>query len=415
MQEKSGKEGWPVLVKSGSVTVKIYRTVNRGVPSFTVSYHEGGGRRLRQFRDLKEAKAEAKIIADRLNAGQGEALHLTGKDRDAYVYAMRKLKHIDTTLPAAIDEYVEAKEVGVPLLAAAQLYRHQHHGQLPSKSVTEAVAEFLAAKKSDGRSVRYLADCKARLNRFAGGFKTEIKMVRTADIDAWLRGLKLSPRSRNNFRTVICSLFSFARSAGYLPKGPTEAEAVAIANDRGGEIEVFSPAEYGKLLKKADRDLLPFIVFGGLCGLRSAEILRLQWEQVNWPEGVVEIRGGVAKTGTRRLAPLPDAAAAWLSSFKARTGPVVGRIKLYERIDKLCTEAEVEWKSNALRHSFGTYRMALLKDAIRVSYEMGNSPGIVRQHYDRVAVESLGKAWFAIMPTAPGNVIAMPKANKGAA
>ena len=408
---RKASKKWPIAIKAGSVTVKIYRTVNRGRPMFTASYHEAGGRRLRQFADLADARREAKIIAGQLSAGQGAALELTGKDRDIYLFAVSKLKQLQIPLNVAVEEFVAAKKIGVPLLAAAKFYHETHSTKLPEKTVSDVVAEFLAAKKSDGRSVRYLQDCKARLERFSRDCKVNLRDVRTQELDAWLRGRKLSPRTRNNFRTVICSLFSFARDAGCLVKGkPTEAETTAVAKQNEGDIVIFTPEEFSKLLNAADAHLLPFLVFGGMAGLRSAEILRLKWENVNWGEGVIEIQGKVAKTGTRRLAPLVPAAAEWLRDFKAVRGPVIGAIKLYERLEKLSESAEVPWKQNALRHSFCSYRMATLKDAPRVSYEAGNSVRIIQRHYDKVVTESQGKAWFSIMPKGAGNVVPITEA-----
>jgi integrase len=144
-----------------------------------------------------------------------------------------------------------------------------------------------------------------------------------------------------------------------------------------------------------------------MAGLRSAEILRLKWENVNWPESVIEIHGKVAKTGTRRLAPLVPAAAEWLRDYKNARGPVIGAIKLYERLEKLSESTGVAWKQNALRHSFCSYRMATLKDAPRVSYEAGNSVRIIQRHYDKVVTESQGTAWFSIMPKTAKNVVQM--------
>jgi integrase len=362
--------------------------------------------------DWREAKTEAKTVADRLNSGRGAALELTGKDRDIYLYAVSKLKSLQVPLNVAVEEFVAAKKIGVPLLAAAKFYHETHSTKLPVKGVSVVVAEFLVAKKADGRSVRYLQDCKARLERFSRDFKVNLRDVQTQELDAWLRGLKLSPRTRNNFRTAICSLFSFARDTGYLVKGkPTEAEATAVAKQDDGDIVIFSPTEFSALLNAADAHLLPFLVFGGMAGLRSAEILRLKWENVNWSESVIEIQGKVAKTGTRRLAPLVPAAAEWLRDFKAIRGPVIGSIKLYERLEKLSESTEVPWKQNALRHSFCSYRMATLKDAPRVSYEAGNSVRIIQRHYDKVVTESQGKTWFSIMPKTAANVVQM----KGAA
>jgi len=402
---------FPLEIKAGSSRAKIYRVVEPNRERFTVSYHEGAHRRLKQFAALDDARREAKTIVERLNAGQGEILALSGKDRDSFQHAKAKLRALDIPLADAIDEYAAAKKIGVPLLAAAKFYREAHSSRLPDKTVSDVVAEFLQAKETDGRSVRYLQDCKARLERFSRDFKVNLKDVRTQELDSWLRGLKVAPRTRNNFRTVIRSLFSFARDAGYLIKGkPTEAESTTVAKQGDGEIEVFSPEEFSALLLAADEHLLPFLIFGGMAGLRSAEILRLKWEDVNWPESVIEIHGRISKTGGRRLAPLVPAAAAWLKSYKNARGPVIGHIKLYERVEKLSESAGVPWKQNALRHSFCSYRMTTLKDAPRVSYEAGNSVRIIQRHYDKVVTESQGKAWFSIMPTTAANVVQIKRA-----
>src|SRR5258707_14293109 len=120
----------------------------------------------------------------------------------------------------------------------------------------------MAAKKADGRSVRYLQDCKARLERFSRDFKVNLRDVQTQELDAWLRGLKLSPRTRNNFRTVICSLFSFARDSGYLVKGkPTEAEVTAMSKQDDGDIVIFTQAEFITFLNAANVNPLPFVDF----------------------------------------------------------------------------------------------------------------------------------------------------------
>ena len=42
---------------------------------------------------------------------------------------------------------------------------------------------------------------------------------------------------------------------------------------------------------------------------------------------------------------------------------------------------EVKYKRNALRHSFGSYRMETRKNAGQVALEMGNSAAIVMKHY----------------------------------
>jgi hypothetical protein len=61
---------FPMVVKQGSVSVKIYDVENKGRLSYTVSFHAGGKRRLKMFADFDEAYAEAKAKANALSRGE---------------------------------------------------------------------------------------------------------------------------------------------------------------------------------------------------------------------------------------------------------------------------------------------------------------------------------------------------------
>ncbi len=408
MQKKADK--WPMQVKAGSVTVKIYRTVNRGRAMFTLAYHESGGRKLRQFADLADARREAKETAATLNAGRGAALELSGADRDAYLAAVRQLKPLDVPLNVAVAEYVKARQYNVPIVEAAKSYAETHDATLPDKSIEEVYQEMLKAKRNDGASEAYLHDLKTRLGHFSRDFKDSIANVTTADLDAWLRKLKLSPRSRNNHRRAVVGLFNFAKSAGYLNRDrKSAAEHTARARKVVEAIEVFAPADFAKLLTAADDVILPYFVLGGFCGLRTAEIMRLNWEDIRWPESSIIIGAAIAKTRTRRLAPLTDPAASWLAGWKAKTGRVLPIKQPEHRVKEICRTAGVAWKHNGLRHSFITYRLATVKDAVRTAFEAGNSPQIIRSNYDAVATEAEGKLWFSVLPETVKNVIQMGK------
>ena len=60
---------------------------------------------------------------------------------------------------------------------------------------------------------------------------------------------------------------------------------------------------------------------------------------------------------------------------------------------------------NGLRHSFISYRMAVLKNAAEVSLEAGNSPKMIFEHYLELRTEAEGKEWFSVMPTACEKVV----------
>jgi hypothetical protein len=55
---------------------------------------------------------------------------------------------------------------------------------------------------------------------------------------------------------------------------------------------------------------------------------------------------------------------------------------------------------NCLRHSFGTYHLALSKNEAETSRLMGNSPSILRAHYEAISKRALLAApdWFKVGP-----------------
>ena len=57
-----------------------------------------------------------------------------------------------------------------------------------------------------------------------------------------------------------------------------------------------------------------------------------------------------------------------------------------------------DWKHNALRHSFISYRVAAVKNIAEVSLEAGNSPQMIFQHYREVVDADEAKKWFSINP-----------------
>ena len=67
--------------------------------------------------------------------------------------------------------------------------------------------------------------------------------------------------------------------------------------------------------------------------------------------------------------------------------------------------AQVTWKSNALRHSFASYRLADVQSAAQVSLEMGNSPQMVFKHYREIVKPSAAKEWFSLFPKSESNII----------
>ena len=149
------------------------------------------------------------------------------------------------------------------------------------------------------KSRRYTKDMHVRLTRAARAFTGQVADITTDDIDLWLKSLKgTSGRTKNNYRSALGTLFSFARKKGHLPRGrQTEVEFSARYEDKGGEIGVYSPAELDILLTNIERKFVPFVAIGAFAGLRTAEICRLTWDDVRWQHGDIELKKGQGKDG----------------------------------------------------------------------------------------------------------------------
>ena len=286
------------------------------------------------------------------------------------------------------------------------------------RTVPQVVEEIVQVKGCDGLSRRYIEDLRNRLGRFAKDFQVPISTVRTREIGEWLRKLKIGARSRNNYRNLIVTLFSFARKQGYWGADRLNpAINVDRAKVRGGAIVIFTPSELSEMLAVATGHECLAIAIGAFAGIRQAEILRLRWENFNWEEQVIDLGSEQTKTASRRLVPILPALTAWITPHRKAHGRLfpfdedTGFHRVYKSVVKKVNAARPEdqrdfkWKKNALRHSYASYRLAMVEDVAKVSLEMGNSPQKVFNNYRKVVTKSQATAWFGIIPSAPENVV----------
>src|SRR5262249_45915491 len=183
---------------------------------------------------------------------------------------------------------------------------------------------MLAAKKHDGLSPRYLYMLRSDLTRFKNSFQTNIGSITSKVIDDWLLAQEVTARTRNNLRGAIITLFNFAKSRGYLPKGqPTEADDVRRARDRGGKIGILTPKQLAGLIRTAPAEIKLYLALGAFTGMRASEILRLDWDDVNFERGHITVAADKAKTATRRLVPIQPNLMQWLTLCRSRTNKLV--------------------------------------------------------------------------------------------
>ena len=399
------------MLRLDSVSVVIYKTPSKGYDTFTLAYYQDGHRRREYSNNYSTILKRANEVLDDLRQGKPAVEGaLKTAERLEFVRAKENLKSKNITLPLDVvaRHFAEAvKLLGSDLvIEAAREYAKRHPQKLPQKTVAEVADEFIAAKRAKGVSRRYEEDLVYRLGQFKAVVQGNISQMDAEVLRSFLDGLtkadgaKISPRSYNNFRLALNTLFQFAKKRKYLPTDWNEFEAVEIMKDSGGAIEIFTPDEIAKLLAAADRDLIPFLALGAFAGLRSAEIERLDWRDVKFETGFVIVEAGKAKTATRRQVEMRPNLRAWLEPLAKIEGRVIPYAddELYKELRAVSDKAKVPWKNNALRHGFISYRVAETGDVNRTALEAGNTATMIFSHYRELVTPQQAKTWFGIWP-----------------
>ncbi len=396
----SKKQGPFLKVKSGSAAVPVYRSETKGRVRYTLSFYREGRRERKVFADLEDAKREALFVAQRIQSGMQHVTDLKPHERDSFKVAKTMLEKSGIPLVAAVEDYLRARELAGTESLAAMAAEHGRHFKKVLRQVTipVVVAEMLLQREQDGASKVYLGQLRTTLNRFAAKFPGEILEATSQEIDAWLRSLDVAAGTRNSMLRCIKVFFSFARERNYLPEDRgTAADTVKLVKNVSDNYSIFSPKQMAAILHAAPPRLIPILAIEAFTGIRVAELSRLDWSAVDLDRRIIELRADQAKTASRRVVPIPDNLVAWLAPLE-RTGKVVSAKNLYVDMTALARALKIPWPRNVLRHSFISYRIAIVKSADQVALEAGNSPSMIFKHYRELTTEQEAEKWFGILP-----------------
>ena len=356
-------------------------------------------------------------------------------------------------IEAALDVVTQAK---VTLTKAVTDYADAVQWLPPGVSLTEAVRGYVAYSKKDTTPQISVADLiekykqsikdtipahqKAvaiRLDRAAEFFACNVSEITAESVDRWISSLdhvvkvdgkekriKLSPLTRNHHRTTLSALLRFAQMRDYLPGGLTAVDKVKPAKNQEKPIQAYTPEEALYLLTNIEKRWQPYVALGLFSGIRPQELLRLDWADIKADH--IEVMGMDSKVGIRRIVPLLPVLSVWLKPHKKATGPIApefkgGDMSRQQSLSKAMRDVAGKARAGAvlpsakpadkelgkmtiifdgLRHSFISYRVAVVKDLAQVAFEAGNSIEIIQRHYNKRATETEAKAFFALTPKA---------------
>ena len=287
---------------------------------------------------------------------------------------------------------------GYTVLQAVQEW-NRSKGSSKAMPLGEVIEKFLAAKSNRPPAYTVKLNNDVALLELHFGADRPIDRIRSDEIEDSLDSKKAAGRRRINLRSEIITLFRYAQNRlRALPRDrKTEAELVEKDQTKRKPVETFTPEEFETFLTAVKSEWLPWLVLGGLAGIRTdGEIFRIRWECFKWDKRIIDLDPTITKINERRHVPLCDRLIDLLMPVRRESGPVINLKKPEDETERLARMTGIPWRRNALRHSFCSYRVAITGDIPLVSTESGNSVQMIKRCYWDVKHFDEGLRWFGI-------------------
>lgn len=342
-----------LIVKVGGMSCRLWQSPGDG--RWRWHSRRGGKRVLNAAKELTDAKARAKQQLALLRDGRSQ------------------LGNLD---PALLSQFLAWK------------------GQrAESPPIAEAARQYVAHLTERKVQTRII---EADIKHFTAKHPGPIADVAAESVKSHLDSLGVGPRRYNNVRASLVSFFGWARKQGFLPDTMTAVQRTHSLPVPKKRPPIYAPPEFRALLAAVAPEWRLTLAICGLAGLRTCEAERLLWREIRLGKRLIEVLPENAKnTGRRRLVPIHPALMTWLR--KADLAPDDHVCPQGVRIDNLAKRVKrkgVKWVKNGLRHSYGSYRCAVVKSAAQVALEMGNSENTVRSNYLDYVERPEATKWF---------------------
>jgi integrase len=298
---------------------------------------------------------------------------------------------------------------------AADFVRRHPNERARSLDVFEALKLFLEEKEhAENCAAETIEDLEVRLNRW---FKSEGFAV-CADITREaakrLRSRKGSSRNKNNDLSAAHGFCRFLceQDPPVLEGNPVS--GIARPKVEKGRPVSWAPSEAERFMRACEAyrggKLASAVVVRVFAGVRPSEMVQSRVLLGDAP--CVKVEGGKLRGRANRIVPLRPNAVAWLKQYPAgKDGKLPAISKrawqaLRKRADKLDPENPIAWVADIARHSFISYRVAVVQDENKVARESGNSPDEIFGSYFGLKMPEEARVFWGLLPAGVGGKVA---------
>ena len=420
----NAKSGWTIV--RDSVHVNIRKTMNKGKLNYTISWVERG----KTVRRMRSTEQRAKALADqvilRILDGKREEVALLGRKGVLMDRCHQMLEGTGHTLESAISTFTKALEIvdnKSTIIDALQSWKYHSLDEIKSISTREAADLFLEQKKKDIKLSKW-GDYRRDLEKFCEAFCCDLNEPNDKNLRRWIEGLRITQKirgkgdvgdplshtsKRNILRRLNC-FYNWCQKESYLPRHKNHAcknlgDIVNARNshiwkDQQKEVETFTPHQVERIIKECPEKVKVYAMLLFFAGMRPSEVKEFRWSDYERREGHIWVPS--EKTKNSRYVPIHDNLKKLITPYadaKVRLGSN-GRV-VQGNSTKLLSDAVINlgisdlWPHDVARHSYASYRLAVLGDVNKLANEMGNSVSVIHKHYRAPFTKEEGIEYFS--------------------
>lgn len=395
------------MTQQAKITTTTITVRGKAYSRHVVTWYDADKKRQRKtYSTATEAEAEAK----RLN----HEFKISG-DREKII--RRRIGEDGTKLNAetlrdAVDALAILKNMGT-LTDAARYFVKYAKPEGGEKTVEECRSLFLKRCEDEGLRPATIRSYSQQTQRLANDVKGKKMHEITLHVfEEWLGKVSKSQGTRKSYLRHLGAFFNYAIARGYMVDNPT---ANLGAKSDKNIVHYLTPAEAVKMLTTAcehDPELVPYIAIGLFAGLRPSEMHGqntdhgpLDWRNIHLTgdKPHIDLKPEQDKNRNGRRVDISKNLLAWLAPHAMERGEIEYSRPRFEAVVK---KSGVQYRKDAMRHSFGTWHHAMHRHKGETAVQLGDTIETVTKHYvnDYVEQSDAVKFW-AIAPKGEANVI----------
>lgn len=220
----------------------------------------------------------------------------------------------------------------------------------------------------------------------------------------WLETVKCSQRTRYGIFSDCRTFYRWMLRYGFASTNPFDRMEPISSGESPKEI--LSVSEMKAVLKACDDRpgyIRAWVVLSGFAGLRTVEVMRMDWSCVNLEAGEIHVprtASKKSKKGVReRYVAIVDALRRVIGDVPP-SGKIipVAKTTFHDQVANLRKAIHRKrWPHDCLRHSYASYYLAEHESAEKTAHQLGHtSSKMVHKHYAAAVKKAEAAKWWAI-------------------